>query len=148
MPQTYDSVLNILNPNSQFNQINQVIQSKWKVFTIINNHVFACNEQKCAENNAIHNTHINSKHNNNNIINMFVFRLRIYDIEHNLFELSFSKPCSVCCNMLKAIRRKNKKIKIKWSTGNVHNLTTSYIDINKLTGSLPSSGTRNRYRHK
>jgi hypothetical protein len=67
------------------------------------------------------------------------------------FEMSFSRPCSVCCNMLKAIDRKYKKgrkIRVKWSTGNIDNLITSYINIQDLNDATPSSGTRNKYRYK
>jgi hypothetical protein len=134
MLQTSGSVLNLLS------------HRKWKVLTIINNRVYSCNEQKCAENNAIHNPHTHLNLKNNSIINMFVCRMRL--IDDDMFEISFSRPCSVCCNMLRAIGRKGKKIRVKWSTGDVNRLTTSYINIDEFTHATPSSGTRNRYRNK
>lgn len=76
---------------------------------------------------------------------MFVFRIK--RLEDNIFEISFSRPCSVCCNMLRAIGRKGTKIRVKWSTGNINMLSTSYININNFKYATPSSGTRRRYRN-
>jgi hypothetical protein len=75
---------------------------------------------------------------------MFVCRMRI--IDDDTFEISLARPCSVCCNMLKAIGRKGRKIRIKWTTGNINKLVTSYININNFKYAIPSSGTRNRFR--
>ena len=69
-------------------------------------------------------------------------------VEDDIFELSFSKPCSVCNKMLKAASRKGCNIKIKWSLGDINQLATPYININELCNSTPSLGTRMRYRTK
>jgi len=112
--------------------------------------VYSSTEQKCAENVAIHDICSSIK---SNKIDMFVFRIRrVPDYDETsvqndpIFEISFSRPCSVCRNMLKAISRNGLKIRIKWSTGNINNLVTPYININDLKCSIPSSGTRRRYR--
>lgn len=112
--------------------------------------MYSSTEQKCAENVAIHDICSNLK---SNKIDIFVFRIRLvkdYDMksvkDDPIFEMSFSRPCSVCRNMLKAVSRNGKKIRVKWSTGNINNLVTPYININDLKHSIPSSGTRRRYK--
>ena len=77
---------------------------------------------------------------------MFVFRMKY--IEDDMFELSFSKPCSVCNRMLKAVSRNGCNIKVKWSIGDINQLVTPYININELCNSTPSLGTRMRYYKK
>ena len=87
------------------------------------------------------------------VINMFVFRIKRND--DDIFEFSLSKPCAACCNTLKArvrlkqaIGRNGKHIRIKWSTGNINMMSTSYINIKELIGSEPSSGTRRKYNRR
>jgi cytidine deaminase len=81
-----DSVLDVLS-----------INDKWQVMTIINNKVYASTQQKCAENVAMRNICLDQ----NDVINMFVFRMR--QIDEDVFEISFSRPCAKCKNMLRAI---------------------------------------------
>ena len=112
---------------------------KFKTFAIINGKLYASNEQKCAEYNAVHSFQ-SKKH---KLLNIFVFRIKRND--EDTCDISFSKPCSVCCNMLKAISRKGVKINIKWTTGSSKNLVTPYININDLKNTSPTSGTLKRY---
>jgi cytidine deaminase len=102
--------------------------------------VHVCNEQKCAENNAMHSIYTDIKH---KPLNVFVFRMKYND--DDTIELALSRPCSSCRNMLRAIGRKGIKIKIKWSTGDINNLVTPYIDINDFKYAVPTSGTLKRY---
>ena len=115
---------------------------KFKTFSVINGKVYSSNEQKCSEYNAVHSIHTKTKKHKS--LNIFVFRIKHND--DDTFDISFSKPCSVCCNMLKAITRKGIKINIKWSTGNPDELVTSYINIKDIQYAKPTSGTLKRYK--